>query len=118
MPKTPPPPETETEETAASPFAGFLGLQQSGLGPMRWFGQAWAENMGELGEELTRFVADRIKEDVKTQHQILHAKSPDEIREIQGKFFQTAFDQYAAESGKLTAMHQKFLDRLTSSKSE
>ncbi len=83
-------------------------LRAMGFGTITQLGAAWAETMGELGTEVASFVAERIKEDVKTQHEILHCKDPAELQEIQARFLKTAFDQYTAETGKLVEMSQEF----------
>jgi hypothetical protein len=74
------------------------------LAPLGWMSTAWIESLADLGSELTSFVADRIREDVKTQHAILHCKSLAELQHVQAEFMQRAFDQYAAETGKLIEM--------------
>ena len=65
---------------------------------------AWAEAFSEMSSEFIRFLSDRISEDVKTQHQILHCKDIRELQHIQAEFVQKAIDQYQAETGKLIEM--------------
>lgn len=93
-------PETPDKETdALNNFAGFASF-----GPAAWMNVAWFENMAELGSEITSFVAERIKEDVKTQHALLQCKTLEEVHHVQAQFLQKAFDQYQAETGKLVEM--------------
>lgn len=70
---------------------------------------AWMEGLGDIGSEAMQFVAERIAEDVKTQHEILHCKNPAEIMAIQRRFLQTALDQYVAEGGKLMKMSNEIV---------
>ena len=87
----------------------LAALQALGFGNMTSLGVAWIEALGEMGSEVVSFVADRIKEEVKTQHEILHCKDPKELQEIQARFVQKAVDQYSAETGKLVEMSQDLL---------
>jgi len=84
---------------AFDPFVAFKPLSLAG-----WMGTAWFERVAELGSKVTSFVAERIKEDVKTQHALLHCRSLPEVQQVQAEFLQTAFDQYRAETGKLIKM--------------
>ncbi|MFQ6548459.1 phasin family protein [Aestuariibius sp. 2305UL40-4] len=84
-------------------------LRTMGFGAMAGVGTTWVEVLSDMGSEVLSFVADRIKEDVKTQHEILHCKDVGELQRIQAEFIQTAMDQYATETGKLVEMSQKLL---------
>ncbi len=79
-------------------------FEDAGLGPMRWMGTAWFEAMADMNSELVAFVADRIKEDVKTQHELLHCKSAEELRKAQLAFIEKAHKQYTEETGKIVKM--------------
>ncbi len=92
------------QTSAENPFAPMARLQQAGFGGWIQLNAAWLEAMGEMGAELASFISDRVKEDVKTQHQLLHCKDMDEARRIQENFVQKAVDQYQAETGKLVEM--------------
>ena len=81
-------------------------MQDQALKSMSQMGLVWLEGMSDLGSEVLSFVADRIKEDVKTQHKMLHCKNVAELQHIQAEFMQTAIDQYTAETGKLVQMGQ------------
>ncbi len=102
--------ETTAEAPGASAIAAMTELQKAGLGPLTWMGTAMLENMSALGSEVTQFIADRIKEDVKTQHQILHCKDMTTLQRIQSEFVQKAVEQYTAETGKLVKMSTDFMD--------
>lgn len=95
------------EDTAASKMASEVAaLQDQGLRAMSQFGMAWAEGMSDMGSEVLSFVADRIKEDVATQHKLLHCKNVADFQKVQAEFMQKAIDQYTAETGKLVQMSQ------------
>lgn len=76
-------------------------MQRSALSSLAWFGNGWAEVMGEMSSEMLQFVADRVKEDVKFHHRCLHCKTVKELQDVQAEFMQKAVDQYTAETGKL-----------------
>lgn len=82
------------------------------LAPAAWMSTAWIESMADLGSEITSFVADRIREDVKTQHQILHCKSLAELQHIQAQFMQQALNQYSDETGKLAKMSSEIMEKI------
>ena len=82
-------------------------LQALGFQTMAGMGTNWIEVLGDMGSEVVSFVADRIKEDVKTQHKMMNCKDMNELQEIQTEFVKTAVEQYTAETGKLADMSQK-----------
>ncbi len=94
---------TETQTGAAEDVAT---LQKLGFENFSAMGTTWAETMSELGSEVVSFMAERIREDVKTQHEILHCKNIGDLQQIQTRFMQKAFEQYTAETGKLVEMSQ------------
>lgn len=100
MPPTPPPDMTSPLEPEEI-WKAFASVQANGLGSMPWLGTAWLETMSDLGSEWLSFVADRVRQDVRTQHELLHAKSVDEIQHIQAAFLQKAMDDYRDETGKI-----------------
>lgn len=93
-----------TDNPAAKMANDVAAMQDQGVKAMSRMGLAWAEGLSDLGSEVLSFVADRIKEDVKTQHRILHCRNVAELQHIQAEFVQTAIDQYTAETGKLVKM--------------
>ncbi len=96
MPKKAESAKTEQPKGMSAPSG-----QNTGLDPLSWMGTAWIEAMSDLGSELASFVAERIREDVKTQHEILHCKSVAEMQAIQAAFMERAYVQYTVETGKL-----------------
>lgn len=111
--------KTETQKTTEEiPMKALTELQEAGLGNMMGLGTAWAEAFGDMSSEFASFVSDRIKEDVKTQHEILHCKSVGDLQQIQGKFIQKAIEQYQAETGKLFEMGTKMFSNVAKGKSQ
>ena len=81
--------------------------QQAGLSAMNWMGAGWLERMSDLGSEWMTFLSERVAEDVKFQHALLHASSPTELHQLQADFVQKAIDQYTAETGKMIELTGK-----------
>lgn len=92
---------TDTSTGHAEPLKAIAALQKAGFGNMMGMSTAWIEAVSDMNAEFIGFLAERIKEDVKTQHRILHCKNASELQQIQGEFIQTAINQYQAETGKL-----------------
>lgn len=103
--------KSKTNETPANPFAE---MQAAGLGNMVGLSSAWLRAMGDVSTEVMDFVTDRIKEDVKTQHQILNCKNVSELQQIQADFLEKAVEQYQAETGKLLEMSTNVFKTLRS----
>ncbi|WP_299692155.1 phasin family protein [uncultured Tateyamaria sp.] len=100
-------PSDDTKSTPDAPLSAITQLQEAGLGSMVGMGTAWLEAVSDMSAEVAHFIAERIKEDVKTQHEILHCKNVADLQSIQAEFIQTAVDQYQAETGKLVEMGTK-----------
>lgn len=94
-------PDSPAKDT---PVNAFAQLQEAGLGNLMGMGTAWMEAISDMGAEVAGFVAERIRQDVKTQHEILHCKNMADLQHIQAQFIQKAMDQYHAETGKLVQM--------------
>ncbi len=84
-------------------------VEDAGLGPLRWLGTAWFEKMADMNSEVVSFVADRIREDVKTQHELLHCKTAEDLQKAQVAFLEKAYTQYTEETGKLLKMGMDML---------
>ncbi|MBW4706286.1 phasin family protein [Roseobacter sp. YSTF-M11] len=108
----------ETGKTAASdtPLNAFSQLQKAGMGNMLGASAAWVEALGDMGAEFASFLAERIKEDVQTQHEMMHCKNVTEFQHIQAQFVQKAMDQYQAETGKLVEMGTKAFQKAAEDK--
>ncbi|NNE88071.1 MAG: phasin family protein [Silicimonas sp.] len=111
------PTKAETPKTTDEiPMKALTQLQEAGLGNMMGLGTAWAEAFGDMSSEFASFVADRIKEDVKTQHEVLHCKSVGDLQQIQSQFVQKALEQYQSETGKLFEMSTKMFANVAKDK--
>lgn len=97
-------PTDDKTSTADAPMSTIIQLQEAGMGSMMGMGTAWVEAVSDMSAEVAHFIAERIKEDVKTQHEILHCKNVADLQQIQAQFIQKAVDQYQAETGKLVEM--------------
>ena len=95
---------TVSTDTVEMAQAVMTQVDDAGLGPIRWMGTAWLEKLADINAELARFVADRIREDVKAQHDMLHCKSTKDLQAAQVAFIETAYAQYRAQTGKLVKM--------------
>ncbi|PUB15633.1 phasin family protein [Yoonia sediminilitoris] len=100
-----------TESTLSAGELAIEHLQEVGIRPMTAMGAAWIESMADLNREMIGFVADRIKEDVKVQQQLLHCKRPADFQKVQLAFFEKAYRQYTDQTGKLLKMSMELLPR-------
>lgn len=101
--------KTEPAGAGGTPAEAMLAeMQRAGLGPLAWMGAAWIDRMGDLSAEVAQFVADRIREDVKTQHEILHCRTVREVQTVQAAFVTRAVEAYATETGRLVDMATEF----------
>ena len=103
-PKVAPAPETAMRSLA--------NIQATGFGSLSWLGTAWLETMSDIGSEWLTFVAARVREDVKTQHQLLHAKSLGDIQHIQAQFLQKAMNDYHDETGRMVEFCSKAMSEI------
>ncbi|RLJ60100.1 phasin protein [Litoreibacter meonggei] len=109
---------TTTSKSATNnpALAAIRDMQGAGFASASTMGTAWLEAMSDLGSEVLSFVAERVKEDLKTQHQIMHAKSLTEVQHIQAEFVQKAVDQYSAETGKLVELGKVVVAKMPAAK--
>lgn len=108
--------QTKAEQNPTQTMmSAFQDMQKAGLDPARWMGTAWMEHMSSLGSEWLSFVSDRIQEDVKTQHALLHCKDLSAAQHIQMQFLQKAMDDYQAETGKMVEMGTQMMEDLKTS---
>lgn len=109
--------QTSTSAEPTGALNAMNALQGAGFGNMMGMGTAWAEAFSEMSAEFVSFLAERMKEDVKTQHKVLHCKDIAELQHIQAEFVQNAINQYQDETGKLIEMSSTaFSDVLNNSK--
>lgn len=96
-----PPQEGKSSLGPENVWRAVTKVQLGGLGSLSWLGTKWVETMGDLGAEWLSFVADRIRDDVKVQHELMHARSLAEIQSIQAAFLQKTIQDYQAETGRM-----------------
>jgi len=70
----------------------------------QWLGTKFVDTWFEVGEEMFAFTADRIREDIKTQHEILHCKSPMDLQKVQAGYVKKALSDYRNHSGRLVEL--------------
>jgi hypothetical protein len=91
-------------EYAPDLLGAMAEMQRAGLGSLNCLGVARLEAMGDLRAEVALFIAERINEDLGTQHEILHCTNAAELQQVQSRFLQKAIDQYAAETGRIVEL--------------
>lgn len=95
---------TNPSSASASIASAVSDLQKAGPADVMAFYTALMEGVGDVGAEIAQFVSERMTEDIRTQQDILNCTNPTDLMHIQMRFLQTAFDQYAAETGKLVSI--------------
>lgn len=114
--------ETKPRETPSAEATRMMSdaaaLQAFGFNAMTGMGIAWAEALSDMGSEVMSFVAERIKEDVRTQHRMLHCRDVSELQHIQAEFIQKAIEQYRDETGKLVEMSRDLMQATEDAKAD
>lgn len=105
-------PKKETT-TDTGPFAMGLALmkqfENGGFDPMGLMQNGWLEKLADMNIEVANFIADRFREDVKTQAELLKCKSAEDLQTVQMTFLENACAQYTLETGKLVKMGMDML---------
>lgn len=83
------------------PEDAIAGFYREGIDTMAEMNTNLMESFGDMSAQMAKFVAQRIEEDVKVQHELLHCKSLQEVQHIQMQFFENAFKQYQENSAKM-----------------
>ena len=92
------------------PQPDAFGIQQSA--DMQAAAARMLETLSELGSEVTAFIANRVKDDLQTQHDLLACKTSADFLHVQAQFVQRAINQYTDETGKMVALNASLLNRL------
>ena len=71
-----------------------------------WVAKSWLEMVSES----TRFVTERLQEDLKTQRAMMACRTPAELMQVQTEFCRTAVEQYSAEVTRLFGMMSQAAD--------
>jgi hypothetical protein len=95
------------EAAAAEP----LSVQEETLRILHHSGAAFVTGLTKAQSEIVDFVAERIRQDVEMQAELLSCRTYEEVRDLQIRFFKTAMDQYAAEATKLMNISSEMLAR-------
>ena len=94
--------QAEANRAAAEAAAlQVAARQQDALQGMQTAGSAVFEGFAKVQKQIADFVAERIREDIETQAELLGCRTLDDVRKVQSRFFRRAMDQYAAEAGRL-----------------
>lgn len=100
MPAKTPRSRTTTDPTEIwTNILADLGAARSGSLP--WLHGAAADVLADMGAQWVQFVADRVREDVKTRQAILQCRNAAELAHIQEAFLQKAVDDYTAQTGRM-----------------
>lgn len=81
------PREKSTEDTMQS-------LHKEGIANLADMNTNLFETFGDISAHMAKFIAQRIEEDVKVQHDLLHCKSLTDVQNVQLSFFEKALRQY------------------------
>ena len=104
----------QAELTRAAAEAAALQVaarQQDAVQGARTVGSAVFEGLARAQRQVADFVADRIRQDIETQSELLACRTLDDVREVQSRFFRRAMDQYAAETGRLMQLGSEVVTR-------
>ncbi len=80
------PAQASLDALAKAQMAGLPGASA----PVTAMIEAWAD----MTAEYFTFLAERIRQDVRSQHALLHCKDPLEYQHLQAEFMQTALNEY------------------------
>lgn len=86
---------------AADGKATLLDLQREQIGQLANRAATVGQALAALGNEMVRFAAARVGDDIETQHALLTCQSLSEVQRLQVNFWQQAAHQYASEFATL-----------------
>jgi hypothetical protein len=82
---------------------------QSAMGPV------WLDAMMQMNNEIVNFVSERLKEDVKTQSELLHCNDLEGLQQAQLAYLEKAYVHYTVEAGKLIKMGMQMIPTVPAS---
>lgn len=97
---------TETADKQAATFSAFQGPLVEAASQV--FGR-YVEGMAELNQEMTRFVAERLRYDAEFGHALTGCHSFAKAAEMQQEWIKKAAEDYASEARKLGEIGQKIV---------
>ena len=103
--------EIPMTEVIASAQEAVASAQQETLHNIGAAGAAMLEGLTKAQTEISDFITQRIRQDVETQAEMLRCRTLDDVRDLQTRFFKTAFDQYAGEASKLMKIGTDMMER-------
>jgi hypothetical protein len=81
-------------KTTAKPDTMALASAMAAANPAA---RMWLDIMTES----TRFVSERLQNDLETQRAMLRCQSPADLMQVQSEFFRKAMEQYSSEAQRL-----------------
>jgi hypothetical protein len=81
-------------KTTAKPDTTALASAMAAANPAA---RMWLDIMTES----TRFVSERLQNDLETQRAMLRCQSPADLMQVQSEFFRKAMEQYSSEAQRL-----------------
>jgi len=81
------------EAAATGPEEGLRLIEDAGT--------AVVTGLGRAQKEIADFVAERIRQDLESQVELMRCRTLDEVLDVQSRFVNRALDQYSAEATKL-----------------
>ena len=105
--------DSQTERARAADHPSQAVVEKIGeielamLRPLGTFGVAMIDAWADILAESASFVAERLRQDARTQHRILHCRTPGELHEIQAEWFQKVIDEYREEAGRMSTLIEK-----------
>lgn len=73
----------------------------------------WLKGISDLQSEMTRFVLDRLQQDLETQRKMLACRSLKDVQNVQTGFMHHAAGEYVVEMSKVFAMGLQLTDKST-----
>ena len=87
--------------TTRESIAAATSTQRQAVESMERASASMLTGVAEMQKEVAGFISGRIRQDLETQQELLRCRTLDDVREVQGRFLRTTFDQYSAEATKL-----------------
>lgn len=72
---------------------------------------SWMKGFSEIQSEMTRFVLERLRQDIDLHKQMLACRSPKDVQDLQSGFMHHAAEEYFVELSKLFGMGSRWTDR-------
>ncbi|GHF52585.1 phasin family protein [Seohaeicola zhoushanensis] len=103
-------------DIAQNSYERMAEMELALIRPMSNFGVAMADAWADLIAESASFIAQRLRQDARTQHAILHCRSASDLHEIHASFFQKAIDDYQDEAARMSSILERSARAMTETK--